>query len=122
MYHQIREDLHLPLGCLFVNRTHHAEFCAGDVDRLEQASASLRKPEERAIVEEAISRGREEVGWSEIHRQYLQRLMREVDMPVVEVPFIFADEFGAAQVRSIADTVAAKISALPRRGHKHGRA
>lgn len=122
MYHQIREELHLPLGCLFVNRTHHAEFGAGDLDRLEQGWAALQKPEERAIVAEAIIRGREEVGWSDIHHRYLQRLMREVDMPIIEVPFIFADEFGAPQVRSIAGAVAAKVGTHARRGQRHGRA
>jgi hypothetical protein len=42
-------------------------------------------------------------------------------MPLIEVPFMFADEFGAAQVRGIAEELPARLSLLARRGHRHGR-
>ena len=121
MYQLIVNELHLPLGCLFVNRTHHAHFHVKDVDRLARSVAKVRNPDERALIEEVVNRGREEVGWSEIHQRYLQRLADEVSMPLIEVPFMFADEFGAAQVRGIAEELPARLSLLARRGHRHGR-
>ena len=121
MYQQIVNELHLPLGCLFVNRTHRADFHGKDVDRLQQRVTKVRNPNERALVEEVVNRGREEVGWSEIHQRYLQRLTDEVSLPVIEVPFMFAEEFGPTQVRAIAEGLPARLRLLARRGHRHGR-
>ncbi len=122
MYRQIVNELQLPLGCLFVNRTHHADFRGKDVDRLQQSISHVHNPNERALVEEVISRGREEVGWSEIHQRYLRRLTDEVSLPVIEVPFMFAEEFGAAQVRAIAAELPARLTIPARRSYRHGRA
>ncbi|MFQ5666050.1 MAG: ArsA-related P-loop ATPase, partial [Candidatus Binatia bacterium] len=106
MYHQIRDDLRMPLGWLFVNRMHRADLHAGDVAALEGSYSRIRNPRERAIVAEALHRAQEEIGWSGINRTYLQRLSTEVAMPLVEVPFIFSEEFSAAQLTTIAEAIA----------------
>lgn len=121
MYRQIRDDLHMPLGFLFVNRTHHAEFDAQDLDALQERLTQLRDRRARAIAAEALHRGREEVGWTTINRTYLQRLHREVDVPVLEVPFVFAEEFGVAQVRAITAELAAHVASTTHRTGQHGR-
>jgi anion-transporting ArsA/GET3 family ATPase len=122
MYQRIRDELHMPLGWLFVNRTHQTSFDAADLHQLEQRLASVHDARERAVAEEVLNRAREEAGWTAINRTYLQRLTRAVDMPSVEVPFSFAEEFGAEQVRAIAAVIEPALAASGRRGRRHGRA
>ena len=42
---------------------------------------------------------REEAGWTAINQRYLDRLRAAVPMPTVLLPFLFAEEFGLAEVR-----------------------
>jgi hypothetical protein len=53
------------------------------------------------LVDDALRCGREEAGWAAINRRYLDRLAAEVPMPRVELPFLFAEEFGLAEVRTL---------------------
>jgi anion-transporting ArsA/GET3 family ATPase len=122
MYQRIRDELHMPLGWLFVNRTHQAGFDDAAVDRLQQQLDTLQDTRARTLGAEVLHRAREEAGWTAINRTYVERLAREVDMPSVEVPFSFAEEFGAEQVRAIAGTIETAIVGSVRRGRKHGRA
>ncbi len=125
MYERIRKDLRMPLGVLFVNRTHRAAFDAGHLSRLEEGMAHLRDQHERDIAQEALDRAREELGWSTINAAYRRRLSKEVDMPLVEVPFLFAEEFSGAQVAAIAECIDEALTpagqhAATRQGHRHG--
>ncbi len=122
MYQQIRDDLRLPLGLLFANRMHHAGFEGKKLDALEHKLGKLRDPRDRAVATEVLNRGREEVGWSSINQRYLQRLSHEIDMPRVEIAFVFAEEFGRREVHAIAAEIVAEAAAPARRGHVHGRA
>jgi anion-transporting ArsA/GET3 family ATPase len=121
MYHQVHDELDMPLGFLFVNRTHAAGFDAEDLEALQAGLAELRDRRERAVVEEIVNRGREELGWTTINRTYLQRLNTEVDMPLLEVPFVFAEEFGVEEVRAISTALAANMAGAARRTGHHGR-
>jgi anion-transporting ArsA/GET3 family ATPase len=121
MYQRIREELHMPLGWVFVNRTHQTSFDAAELDRLQQRLATLQDARERAVMTEVLNRAREEAGWTAINRTYLDRLEREVDMPRVEIPFSFAEEFGAEQVRAIAAAIEPAIVGNVRKGKRHGR-
>jgi len=122
MYQRVRDELHMPLGWLFVNRTHQTTFDRAELDRLQQQLGTLHDARERAVAAEALNRAREEAGWTAINRTYVERLKREVDMPSVEVPFSFAEEFGAEQVQAIVGTIEPAIAGSPRRGKRHGRA
>lgn len=122
MYQQIRDDLRIPLGVLFVNRMHRAAFDAPALDQLDRKLRKLRNPRERTIIEEVLNRGHEELGWSRINEFYLQRLAHEVDMPRVEVPFLFAEEFGMREVHAVVTAIGHEGSVAARRGAGHGRA
>ncbi len=122
MYHQVHDELHMPLGVLFINRVHRGELDAADLDRTARSIATVRDPRERAVAMEALSRAREEVGWTSINRTYLQRLSAEIAMARLEVPFIFAEEFGLNQVREIVAGIGAEVAAPARRGRSRGRA
>jgi anion-transporting ArsA/GET3 family ATPase len=124
MYQRIREDLHMPLGLLFVNRIHRTELRSEHLDALERSVARLRDPRERGIAQEALNRGREDLGWANINATYRERLSNEVHMPLIEVPFLFAEEFGSEQVRAIASGIQAELRPAAQRraahrGHRH---
>lgn len=122
MYQQIRGQLHMPLGVLYVNRVHRSSLTPADLDGVERRLANLTDPHQRALVAEALSRGREEVGWSTINATYLEQLRRAVDMPLVEIPFAFAEEFGAAQVEAIAAAITPAVTRGARRAQGNARA
>jgi len=109
MHERIRTELEMPLGCLFVNRLHRTTLTADALKRLERGLASLDGGKDRALAEEALQRGREELGWATINRRYLDELTNGTDLPLVEIPYLFAEEFGAAQVQEIARLVDAQL-------------
>jgi anion-transporting ArsA/GET3 family ATPase len=93
MYQQLRERLHMPLGVLFVNRVHAAPLAPADVPRIPAAATRL--------VGDVLRCAREEAGWTAINRRYLERLREAVPMPTIVLPFLFAEEFGLAEVRAL---------------------
>ena len=122
MYQQLREQLHMPLGVLFVNRVHEADFDARHLDALERRLPKVHDARERAVATEVLNRGREEIGWASINQRYRSRLAEEIPLPRVEVPFVFAEEFGLPQVHEILRAVIAARGTTPSRGGGHGRA
>ena len=121
MYEQVGGQLHMPLGVLFVNRVHHSEFTSADLEAIAPRLDSLADPLERAIAQETLNRGREEVGWSAINHTYLEQLRHAVEMPLVEIPFAFAEEFGAPQVQAVAMAIAPMVTRAARRAHGNAR-
>ncbi len=93
MYAQLRDSLRLPLGVLFVNRVHAAPLAPEDVPDAPAGAPPL--------VGDVMRCAREEAGWAAINRRYLARLRAEVPMPTVELPFLFAEEFGLDEVRTL---------------------
>jgi hypothetical protein len=45
----------------------------------------------------------------------LEQLRQDVEMPVVQIPFAFAEEFGAAQMQEIAAAITPVLMRAPRR-------
>jgi anion-transporting ArsA/GET3 family ATPase len=109
MYRTLNDVLHMPTGMLFINRLHDGGLVAGDVERLTAAAERSRDEKERRMLEAVALRARQEVGWTLLNSRYRARLADEVGMPMVELPFLFAEEFGFAQLRTLAEqmTVAA---------------
>jgi len=93
MYQQLRERLHMPLGVLFVNRVHTAPLAPADVPAAPAGAT--------ALVTDVLRCAHEEAGWAAINRRYLDRLRETVPMPTVVLPFLFAEEFGLDEVRSL---------------------
>lgn len=93
MYGQLRDDLRMPLGVLFVNRVHAAPVAPADVPASLAGASSL--------VADVLRCAREESGWAAINRRYLDRLRATVPMPTVVLPFLFAEEFGLDEVRAL---------------------
>jgi len=79
---------------VIVNRLHRREFAAGVLERLRSA-ADTAPAAERGLVACVRERAAEESGWSQINSAQLARLRAGTgDAPLVELPFLFVEEFG----------------------------
>jgi anion-transporting ArsA/GET3 family ATPase len=105
MYRRVRDELHLPASLLIVNRVHQPGVRPDDVERLSRALSSQGGHRRRSLFEEILRRGREEVGWIEINRRYLERLRAEIALPVVLLPFLFTEEFGVREIKGLGATL-----------------
>ncbi len=115
MYETLRADLHMPLGMLFVNRLHCGGLVAADTDRLSAAAARTRGDDERRILLGVAERAREEIAWAALNARYRARLAAQIDMPIIDLPFVFAEEFGVAELRGLARHLAAAAAPAARR-------
>jgi anion-transporting ArsA/GET3 family ATPase len=115
MFRALHDDLHMPTGLLFVNRVHDGGLVAGDVERLTAAAERTRDAQERRILEAVAGRTKQEIGWTAINARYRTRLADEVKMPMIELPFLFAEEFGFAELRMLADRMSAAAAPRARR-------
>ena len=119
MYRALRDDLVMPTGLLFVNRMHAGGLVAADAAKLEQAVKRQRDRKARLVLEAVAARARAEIGWAELNARHRARLASEVPLPTIELPFLFAEEFGAAELDALRAELAA---ASPASGRRVGRA
>jgi anion-transporting ArsA/GET3 family ATPase len=103
MYGQLREGLGMPLGVLFVNRVHRSPLAVDEI-RTPAAAAPL--------VGDVLRCAREEAGWAAINARHLERLRVAVPMPTIELPFLFAEEFGLGEVRALLGHAEAQLTRL----------
>jgi anion-transporting ArsA/GET3 family ATPase len=98
---QLTGALDLPLGHVIVNRLHRRRFDAGVLDRL-RAAADRAPADQRALLACVAERAAEESGWSDINATYLARLRAGIgDAPLVELPFLFVEEFGRTELERL---------------------
>lgn len=110
---QIAGPLGLPIGATIVNRVHRRRFSADVLAKIERAAASGRTGD-RACLGAVRDRAVEETSWSDINAQHLARLRAALGAgTLVELPFLFAEEFGEAEVATLAAELAAAASATP---------
>jgi anion-transporting ArsA/GET3 family ATPase len=106
---QLVGTLGLPLGYVVVNRVHRRRFEGPVLERLRGAASAGA---EGALLACVAERAAEESGWADINALYLGRLRREIqDVPVVELPFLFVEEFDRRCVEQLAQVLAAGIGA-----------
>jgi anion-transporting ArsA/GET3 family ATPase len=111
---QLVEGLGFPLGWIVVNRVHRRRFAAATLARLEAAAAAAVPPE-RALLACVAERAAEESGWTELNAAYLDRLRAGIrDAPLVELPFVFTEEFDRAEVERLSQVLEAGIAGRPR--------
>jgi anion-transporting ArsA/GET3 family ATPase len=108
---QLAGALDLPLGHVIVNRVHRRHFDAPVLERLRVAAA--RAPtDERALLGCVAERAAEESGWSDINASYLGRLRAGIgDAPLVELPFLFVEEFGRSELERLSRLLETGMSA-----------
>ncbi len=120
MYAKLRDELQMPLGAVFVNRVHRTRLDASHLAALDSCSDGDAKSRDEPLLTEIRDRAREEIGWAAINAHYLERLANEAKLPIVELPFLFAEEFGAAECQQLAALVEAAVVSSARR--QRGRA
>ena len=109
MQAQLTGALQLPLGWVIVNRLHRRRFDPAAVARL-RAAAKTAGPE-RALLHCVAERAAEESGWSDINAASLARLRASIgDAPLVELPFLFVEEFGRAELEQVARLLEAAMT------------
>lgn len=121
MYERLRGELDMPLGVVFVNRVHRTDLMTEDVDALD-ACMRTADPHDQPLLHEIQARAREELGWAAINQSYVEKLAREMELPLVEVPFLFADEFGVAECQIVANVVEQALASTKGRRSQRGRA
>lgn len=105
MFHQLRDRLGMPLGVLFVNRMHAAPLAPEEVPAAPEGASPL--------VVDVLRCAREEAGWTAINHRYLARLRETVPMPTVLLPFLFAEEFGLAELRALMANATRQLDVPP---------
>jgi anion-transporting ArsA/GET3 family ATPase len=99
---QITGPLGLSVGAVIVNRVHGRRFEPTVLATLDRAAsgagggdaACLRAVHDRAV---------EETSWSDINAQQLKRLRTALDArSLVELPYLFAEEFGETEIATLA--------------------
>jgi len=109
---QLRGPLDLPLGWIVANRLHWRRFDPETLAALE--AASTREPDGKLLASVA-DRAAEEAGWTAINHANLERLRAGVaGTPIIELPYLFAEEFDADELRSLSGIIEATVA--PRTG------
>ncbi|MFN8644134.1 MAG: ArsA family ATPase [Candidatus Binatia bacterium] len=116
MHRALRDDLGMPTGLLFVNRLHHGGLATDDALRLEKAAAGTGDAKTAPLLAAVATRAREEIAWAELNARHRARLVSEIDLPVIDLPFLFAEEFGYAELRALAQRLTVPALATRRSG------
>jgi hypothetical protein len=65
-----------------------------------------------AVLGEIVARAPEELGWAEINASHIERLAAKIDAPMVKLPYLFNEEFGADEVCRLGATLAEQLDAM----------
>jgi anion-transporting ArsA/GET3 family ATPase len=100
---QLVGTLGMPPGLVVVNRIHRRRFEATAVGRV-RAAAAAAAGGERVVLEGVADCASEESGWTELQVGHLARLRAGLgDGTIVELPFLFTEEFGRAEVVALSE-------------------
>jgi anion-transporting ArsA/GET3 family ATPase len=107
---QLVGALGLPPGLVVVNRVHRRRFDAGAVARVRGGVAAAGVAE-RVILEGVAECASEESGWTELQAGHLARLRAGLgNAALVELPFLFTEEFGHEEVATLSEILEAAAS------------
>jgi anion-transporting ArsA/GET3 family ATPase len=113
-------ELALPAGRVIVNRVHGRRFPAEMMTRLREGAAAATG-RQREMLGAVADRAEEESGWSEINQEQLERLRATLGADgLVEVPFLYAEEFGARELERVGQVLEQALE-TPVRGTRRSR-
>ena len=103
----IRENLSLDL--VILNAVYGEQFDAREVAELDAALTRTRS----ALVRSALQAALSVHARAQMQREQEQRLVAELDTPMVELPYVFADHIGLPELERLADALQAGLPAAP---------
>ena len=106
-YQQLVKDKQLPLGCVFINRRHttplhHTRFAQARINA--QTSARARQ-----LTEQILARAETEAQLAASQAEYIKKL-QTLPLPIVQLPFCFADSFCLAEVEQLSRIIEASFT------------
>ena len=99
-----RDDMALDLA--IVNALYRERFDAAEVAELDAALPGTRSPLVRSALKAALS----EHARAASQREQSSRLCEELDAPIVELPYVFADHLGRVELELLANALEAGLS------------
>jgi anion-transporting ArsA/GET3 family ATPase len=99
-----REILKIPLGVCFLNCSWPQRFAPGELERL---------PDRPPPLKEAVAAAARLQRHADRSAQQTARLRTQLHLPLVELPQLFIDRFGPAEVDVLAERIEAALRALP---------
>ncbi|MCS6927639.1 MAG: AAA family ATPase [Candidatus Binatia bacterium] len=97
-YHQLQNELRLPLGILFINRVRPPTVSLAALARL--GVDPRAQPRDRSLAEQALRRAQLEAALGEAQVPLVRRL-ETLPLPSVRLPFCFAEDFALPQVEQL---------------------
>ena len=101
----------LSLHNVIVNAVYPSRFDADEVARLREAADDGASPLARAAIRAALSEGAR----GENQRRQVARLADGLDRQLIELPFVFADHLGPAEIGRLADRLGAGLVGAKRK-------
>jgi anion-transporting ArsA/GET3 family ATPase len=111
---ELTGPLAMSLGYVVANRLHRRHFAPERIAAL-AAAARVAAANEAPLLEAVAARATEESGWTAINGQNLARLREALPaVPVVELPYLFVEEFDGRALDSLAGTLEEGMGGLRR--------
>jgi anion-transporting ArsA/GET3 family ATPase len=115
------DELQLKTAMVVVNQVHAAPCTREEIEGLPVAPVAPLEPararggarppiEPERLVGEVVARALEEIGWAEINAAHVERLAA-IDAPLVKLPYLFNEEFGAGEVCRLGRELAQQLDA-----------
>ncbi len=119
------DELGMHTATLVVNQVHEAPCGRAEIDGLPVAAVqplasapaargrpSRVAPEPAVLLGEIVARAVEEIGWAEINASNVERLAAKIDAPIVKLPYLFNEEFGADEVCRLGRSLAEQLDGV----------
>jgi anion-transporting ArsA/GET3 family ATPase len=99
----------IPLDAVIVNARYPRRFSDAERDRLQRARRKAQSPLANVALGAALS----EHARARTQAEQVQRLRDGLGQDLVELPYLFAEEIGRAELEPLADALEAGLEALP---------
>ncbi len=107
-----RREVGIPIGPLLVNQLYPPRFVSGPskraLDLLPETIDQSADPLAPLLHRSRIAQRRRA-----LNERYLERLQRELPLPEVHLPYLFAPDFGAAATEELSQLLEAQLASLP---------
>lgn len=123
LYRQARDGIGAPLGYLFLNavfperfsgdEAHEVERLAGDPAALAATARQAFGPEGEAGAPGLVSAARFALERGALSARYRKEVRERIDLPLVEVPYLFGERFGFAELERIAGLIEGSLAGTP---------